>query len=265
MASHQGCPDAKESIPMQCSHATELFSEFIAGETDKATNVTIEAHLQTCADCTQILSQLRGVWSTLDTLEEVDTPMYFHENIMSRLDVEMLSAEEKVQRKSVAWNWKMLFQPRTFATAAALLVLILAGVEGVQSSRAELGPFSWMVSLFKPELEIRPNLATRKATFAPNDEGGVTVTIHLKAMTVKEDVPVRYTYTLHVKDHPEIAPEGVVTNADEETVILKLPSAPVKGALSISVKPIKGNGSGIDMLIPVSAQLPVDDVGAGKP
>ena len=258
-------PTPKESIPMQCSHATELFSEFIAGTTDRATNVTLESHLQSCADCTQTLEQLREVWATLVSLEEVETPMYFHENIMSRLDAEMQTVEEKQQRKSLAWNWKMLFQARAIATAVAVLVVSLAAIEGIQSTRAELGPIGWLISIFRPTAEVRPSLSISKASFVPNDEGGVTVTVHIKATTLKEDVPVRYTYTIHVKGQPGLAPEGIVTNTDEEIVSLKLPAAPVKGDLSIEIKPSKGNGRGIDLSIPTNPQPPAKEDGASNP
>ena len=111
-----------------------------------------------------------------------------------------------------------------------------------------------MISLFRPAVESIPNLAVHTATFTTNEEGGVTVTVHLKAAVGKEDVPVRYTYALHVKGHPELAPEGIVTNTEEEVVSIKLPDAPTKGALSISIKPSRGNGGGADLQIPVEAK-----------
>ena len=132
---------------MQCQHVHENLSDYVAGQLDRALAVTLENHVNQCASCREEVADFRRVWSLLDDLPAVDTPLYFHENLMHRVNVELDGIEAASASRRAPWNWRTLFQPRALAAAAAILIVVLGGIGYVSTQRAAIGPFGqWSVA-----------------------------------------------------------------------------------------------------------------------
>src|SRR5947209_1672150 len=104
-----------QGLSMQCQHAHELFSEYVAGHLDRALTVTIDNHLSQCAGCREDVAGLRRVWTNLNEMPAVELPPFFHENLMHRLDAELTSQETTAARRRALWDWRVLFRPRALA------------------------------------------------------------------------------------------------------------------------------------------------------
>lgn len=240
---------------MQCQHAQELFSDYVAGETDRALTVSLDNHLTTCAACRETVEGLRRVWSTLDALPEVETPLYFHENIMHRLDTEIAQAEEATSRKRALWDWRALFRPRSMALAVTSLALVLICADVVQTQRAELGPLHWIMSIFRPVHVPSGTLQVSRAEWMPNALSGGTLVVHLRAAAGD-----RYSYRLTVPTQPETAQQGSLTS-EETTIMVPMTDAPA--TISVKLVPIKSDETVLEdkeflVNIPVTTPAPAN-------
>ncbi|HLJ56154.1 MAG TPA: zf-HC2 domain-containing protein [Chthonomonadaceae bacterium] len=161
---------------MQCEHAQEFLSEYVTGEMDQALAVALENHLAVCRACTEAVDGLRGLWRTLDAMPLIEPPASFHASLMERIAAEQASAERAARTVARPPAWRTLFQPRAFAYAAAVLILLL-GAELVQVQRAALGPLGLVLNLLHPT----PLLQSEHATWMPNGQGGGVLTVTLQA------------------------------------------------------------------------------------
>jgi len=125
---------------MQCQHVHENLSDYVAGQLDRALAITLENHVLHCASCREEVAGFRRMWSLLEELPAVDTPLYFHENLMHRVnaDIDRIAAANANRR--ALWNWRSLFQPRALAAATAILIVVLGGIGYVKTQPAALGP-----------------------------------------------------------------------------------------------------------------------------
>jgi anti-sigma factor RsiW len=59
---------------MSCREVVELLSDYIEEALPGATRARVDAHLETCPDCTAYLAQLRTTIGVLGRLREDDVP-----------------------------------------------------------------------------------------------------------------------------------------------------------------------------------------------
>jgi len=238
---------------MQCQHAQELFSDYVAGQTDRALSVTLDNHLAACDRCRDEVAGLRRTWDTLDRIPDVDLPAYFHENLMSRLDAERVQAEEAALRKRALWDWRLLFRPRPLAAAAAALVVLLASVEVVQTQRAELGPIGWVRSLIHPAPPIL-DLQTARTEWLPGASGGMLV-VHLRPAAETSGRANLLSFRLTAAGHPEIMAQGNLTS-DQETVLSMPLSETLNGPIALTLAVFPRNDEAHTKTTTLAVNLP---------
>jgi hypothetical protein len=212
---------------MHCETAQEHFSDYISQELDRAMALSLENHLSSCERCREEVATLRRAWAALDEMPVVDPPMFFHENLMSRLAAQQGQVEEATASRRALWDWRALFRPRQLAFGAVALVILLAGAEVVQTQRAALGPVGWVLSLLRPapSKESAPK-AEAVWTAAPQNgiaSGTLTVTLTPAPNTPGDGL----NYTLTVNGNTGTAKSGVLTReaAIETFTLSQAPTA----------------------------------------
>jgi len=224
-------------MPMQRQQAQDLFSDYVAGELDRALTVSLENHLATCAESREEVASLREVWGVLDGMPEIEPPRYFHENIMGRLAIEAEKEEEAAARKRSVWDWRSLFRSRsrTIAYGAAVLVLLLTSVEAVRTYRSEIGPFSWVLSALRPT--TRPTVALQKphVVWQPDAQGGGTLFVQLQAATAANGSANSLAYRLSLPGYKGVEPVGVITSTETRTLRIPLDYKPEASSFRLTV------------------------------
>ncbi len=218
---------------MKCVYAQELFSDYIAQTMESALTVSLENHLADCAACREELAGLRHVWAALDQAPRVEPPAFFHERLMSHVEVAQAAAEAAA-RKRALWDWRLLFRPRALAFGAAAAVLLLACADAVQTRPATLNPLGYLIRLVRPIPATSPSLEAQvtRAEWISNPEGGGTLTVHLKASTM----PTRagsLTYRAQAVEYPQAVAQGMLAPEGETKVTLTLPQTPTGKALRL--------------------------------
>ena len=173
---------------MQCQQATEILSDYTARALDPALTVSVDNHLAECTACREQAGALRRVWAQLDQMPVAEPPAGLHASILSALDDQFAQAErDAVQRRrerfQFQWDWRALFQPRSLAYTATLLVVVLGSLEVVHSQRAAIDPLGSLLHVLSPPPPASAPLPSVRATgsrWTTGPEGG-TLTIHLKA------------------------------------------------------------------------------------
>lgn len=223
---------------MHYQHAQELFSDYVEGKLDPALTLSLENFLASNPEAAAEVEALRRVMGVLNTIPDIEPPRYFHANIMARLEMEQEKEAEAALRSRSVWDWRSLFRTRALATGAACLVLLLMGVEVVQTQRSELGPFSWVINAFRPT--PRPVLALQKATaeWLPYKENGGELVLHLRAQFSANGGVNTLAYRLTLNGYKGVIPAGEVSSMRETEVRLKLDTAPDPAALSIEISPL---------------------------
>jgi hypothetical protein len=234
---------------MQCETAQEHFSDYISQELDRAMTLSLENHLHACGRCQEEVAALRRAWTALDALPMVEPPMFFHENLMSRLSAEQAQVEEAAVARRAVWDWRALFRPRQLAYGAVALVLFLTGAEVVQTQRAGLGPVGWVVSLFRPAKAVwSPAQANVVWTPAPQSEGANGTLV--LTLTPAQDIPNSgLTYTLTVNGDPATAKSGQISR-QPATETLTLSQRPASVTVTFS------DGSSTKAVTPSIATAP---------
>ena len=233
---------------MQCKYAQELLSDYIAGSVAPALSVSLENHMAECTDCRQDLAGLRGVWEQLEHIPMVDTPMYFHENIMSRIDKQIVEETDKAVVRSRSYDWRSLFRPRSLAYAAALLIVVLGGA-GV-ATKAGLG-FLW------PNTPVALNIELKKSSSAQimfDTKGGANMIVHMQAATLPNNKPVELHYSLNIKGSTTILQQGSVTSDNEIVLPVHLTDVPDKAftlEANLSYKDQEGHETKHTQTVPV--------------
>lgn len=230
---------------MQCQFAQELFSDSISDALDRAQKVSLDNHLSVCPDCREQVAGLRRVWTSLETLPVVEPPKFFHENIMDRIAIEAAKEQEAKQAsKSAGFDWHSLFRVRSLAAVMALVVLLLGGVEAVQTQRGSLGPLGAIAqgisSLFaKPAPREAPallSLQTAKAAWVPGGEnGGGSLTITLRANPLGNGARNEINFQVMQAGNPAPLASGVVTSTADKAAAIALPNPPAPDSISVTL------------------------------
>lgn len=103
---------------MDCAKVRELISEYVEGTLPAALEQAVRAHQQRCSACRADLQAMQAIWTRLDALPSLDSPPFFHENVMA--------AVHQAARTQPGGPWQALW-PRlgrvalgTLATGGAL-------------------------------------------------------------------------------------------------------------------------------------------------
>ncbi len=239
---------------MQCKQAQELFSDHLAGQLDPALNVTLENHARSCATCSGEIAGLRRVWASLDALPSVETPPFFHENLMHRLQIEQDKVTEAAQRKREGWNWRSLFLPRSPVFAGALLLLLaLIGMEGLHVQHASLDPLGAIWSAFshtKPTV-VAPGLQTARAEWHPNGQGGGALTLYVQAQPGSAVNINALNYRVGSHNRVVAESESALASDHETTLSVPLDARPTSD-LTLTLTNAGGNAT-----VPVTLMEPV--------
>jgi hypothetical protein len=210
---------------MQCSQARELFSDHLAGQLDPAQNVSIENHARSCEACRAEIAGLRRVWSSLDALPRVETPSYFHENLMHRINVE----QDKAAQRRTAWNWRALFQPRSpLFAGAALALLAVLGVGSLHVTHSSLDPLEslWRVVSPKGSDTLPAPLRPARAEWRPNGQGGGAVAIYVQAQPGTTVSVTSVNYYSGDRKHSIPQPDVEVSAEHVTTLVVPLEARP---------------------------------------
>ncbi len=246
---------------MKRDAAKELYSDYLTGDLDDALKVSVENHLAEDTDSRNEVDAMRRVWTQLDAMPRVDTPAYFHENIMSRLDAELAKeTEQSAARKSV-WDWRTLFRPRQLAVAATLLIVLLGGVEAIQSQHAALGPLGTIYRWLRPAPPVMPQIMPR-VEWKQNMTTGGTLLIGVRGVSQTQSVHFRVQLFAKIKEVENAvrvvgSGEGTLIAGEEGIVELPLPDKPTAAdstllvTLSSTETPNQGS---VNKVVPVSLE-----------
>lgn len=239
---------------MQCKHAQELLSDYISGSVAPALSVSLENHMAECAGCRQDLSGLREVWKQLEDIPMVDTPMYFHENIMSSIDKQIVADESIADIRSRSFDWRSLFRPRSLAYAAAVLVLLMGGAGVMKTTQAGLG---FHIAWFNPTPALNIELEkSSQAQIMFDTIGGARMIVHMQAAKLPNSRSMVLHYTLNIKGSSTILQQGTVTSDKEIVLPVQLAEVPDKTftlEAKLSYTDPDGNITKLKQVIPVNS------------
>jgi hypothetical protein len=133
------------------------------------------------------------VWTDLAELAVVDTPPYFHENLMHRINTELESHATSAARRRSFWDLRGMFQPRAFAAAAVILIILLGGIGYVETQPAALGPFGILIGHpeSKPATLVQP-----KIEWMTGVEGTTTLRVQFQLNNATAETGAKYTIAI---------------------------------------------------------------------
>ncbi|HLK56114.1 MAG TPA: zf-HC2 domain-containing protein [Chthonomonadaceae bacterium] len=229
---------------MNCKNATELLSDYVSGQLDRALTVSLENHLADCANCRKEAEGLRWTWSVLDDAPSVETPPFFHENLMSRIAADTAQAEAETARKRALWDWRNWFQVRSLAYAAASVILLLVLMGGLHAVHASFDPIGPLLKLFSrpaPVLELQ----TGYYDWVPDAQGHGALEIHLQARPKADGSLNILHYHVNLAGAPRgsaSALDAAVTSEKESTLRVPLNAPPTGDPLTIKINAAEGEG-----------------------
>jgi anti-sigma factor RsiW len=105
-----------------CAPFRQKLSAFADGEVSADWREKIEAHLATCLECRQALSELRSLWQALDDPMHVQTRPGFTQDIMRKI-----SGGAQPDRHEWFRFWERMFPVPASVALVAMLGLVLGG------------------------------------------------------------------------------------------------------------------------------------------
>ena len=198
---------------MQCQHAREFFSDYVADELEPALKVSLQGHLAECQTCETEVEGLRRVWRQLDNAPVVDGPADLHERIMQRITAARgdASAAPAGRRGSV----ELFPRLRIVAWAAAAALLLCCGLGAVSTQRASLGLF-WGLFGSGRGVENSSQLAEGKGDWQPRGAGGL-LTVRMRPSGGGAAGASTVSYRIGVEGFRDVEARGTL-NADGETM-----------------------------------------------
>jgi hypothetical protein len=106
---------------MSCTHCEEQLSAYLDGIVTAGEKRLVEDHLSTCEQCSLALSELKKTKETLRSLEGIEPPPWFTQEIMSRVREEAKPGKSLLQRLFYPLHIKIPAE-----TLATCLVVVLA-------------------------------------------------------------------------------------------------------------------------------------------
>jgi hypothetical protein len=183
---------------------------------------------------------MQVLWGALEDLPREEPPMFFHENLMNRIAQEEIRAQEAVAQRRALWDWRALFRPRALAYGTTALVLMLLLAETVQTTRAQLGPLSWIVQILRPAQIVELKAQTLRA-----DWNAEALTLEVRPEPSASRAPIRYELTQQGQSTPlqqgELPADGVIR--------LPMATPPAPGTLRLRL--IRGQAEW-NMTVPVT-------------
>ena len=86
------------STHVDCAKTRELASEYLEGTLPAALMRGVQGHADSCSACASDLRALQSVWESLNSLPEVEPPLFFRENVMLAVQ------REKESRQPRGWR-----------------------------------------------------------------------------------------------------------------------------------------------------------------
>jgi hypothetical protein len=136
---------------MKCDKAQEFFSDYIEDTLDRPMTVALESHLSGCETCKADVASLRGLFTVLDKVPQVEPPADFVWRTTTRLQNEMLNRREAEQAKPLPW-WKRLTPVQTFTYAGIAALLAVGLAFPVNTIMTQ----TWGIDLFKHTVPAPP-------------------------------------------------------------------------------------------------------------
>lgn len=136
---------------------TDRLSEYVDGELPDGDRIALEAHLQTCRHCSEIVSDLRRVVRRARTLKDPVPPRDLWPGIASRIRASAEAPRDIVDLES---------RRRTRRWAFSLPQLVAAGIALMMVS----GGTVWLVSLSN-----RPDVVTQIVTVPSSENPAISV------------------------------------------------------------------------------------------
>jgi hypothetical protein len=240
---------------MKCEEANELFSDYIANEMEVALRVSLENHIEACADCKTALHQLRSLWNDLDNLEDFELPAGAHDTLIKNVFSQLDAAEHLEATRKAEWNWRKAFQPRVLAYAASVAAILLLSAGGLHYSKASLDPIQVVINLLHPTHVAPAGMSEARAEWSQDADGTGTLIVHLQARSAS--IAQRCTINLP----SGLAKTGAVTTVDMPVsggTVLYIPlnAAPPTSGVTITSAPTNSAG-GSAVTQPVNVMLPL--------
>jgi hypothetical protein len=168
---------------MECPNIRELLSDYMDGILDEEVKAKVEEHLLTCKGCKEELASLKALIEELGSLDSVDAPADFLENLHKRMEAR--SRFSRIMRK-LFFPWRIKI-PLELATAAAMAVLVIA-IFRVQQPLQQIMDVSKdsTQSRVAKGLEIRTLESTlEKETYKPKPALKADKAEHLRRQTIE--------------------------------------------------------------------------------
>jgi anti-sigma factor RsiW len=110
---------------MSCPEIAARLSELLDGDLPRDERAAVEAHLEGCADCRELLAGLRRVREAARALPKLTAPESLWQRVRADFAAETGRAPEA---KVLAFPWRRFGSVRALAAAAAIVLAASAGV-----------------------------------------------------------------------------------------------------------------------------------------
>jgi anti-sigma factor RsiW len=142
---------------------TNRLSEYLDGDLPESEQAALEFHLQTCADCTAVLGDLRRVIRRARTLGELAPPHDLWPGIASRIGATRTQVNEPVDlasRRRVSRRWA--FTLPQLAAAGIALMMMSGGAVWLLRTQENPAPTAPVISVAPDQspavtVALRPN------------------------------------------------------------------------------------------------------------
>ncbi|MBO8170035.1 MAG: DUF4349 domain-containing protein [Thermoanaerobacteraceae bacterium] len=170
---------------MACQEYQELLSAYIDEVLTEEEQRRLEKHLEQCSDCRQELENLKETVVMLQSLDEVEPPAEFRQQLRQRLEAEQTRLT--VERPSLVS--RLMRSPWLPLSVAAMLVLFVVAVFGINMFVPRVGSMpkadrGGALQKAAPEMDI----AEQRAEYSKAKENGIAREQEL-ALDNKSTVP----------------------------------------------------------------------------
>ncbi|MEO7086048.1 MAG: zf-HC2 domain-containing protein [Gemmatimonadaceae bacterium] len=121
------------SKPMTCDELAERLAEYLEGDMDAATRGPIEAHAASCADCGELLADLRRNTAAAAALPMLAPSRDLWSGIASRIETPVVELKNARNMATAAPVWRSRVM---IGVAAAALVAVTATITHQMTTRA---------------------------------------------------------------------------------------------------------------------------------